>query len=361
MTEGSRTAAWRRLLRIAVRSTVVLVVVGGIWFAYLYAAAGQLRGLEPLSPGECRKVEGAIGAEDIDVHRLQSLAFVSSDDRRFSLAERPQGAIYAYDLAEEGELVDLTADFEGELHPHGISLLEGGPRAVLFVVNHTTAGSRVEIFDFEDGRLRHRDFVEDPLLSSPNDVAAVDQQRFYATNDHGSRSDLGKVTEDLLRLDRGSVVFWDGSSMRRVAEGIAYPNGIALGPNGEELFVASTSNGVLLKYFVQSDGGLELAEEVRLGTGIDNLEIDRHGFLWAAAHPHLMTFMRHAGDPDRRSPSEGLWIDREQPLDPDTPRVRPVFLTLGEERSGSSVLVPFGSRLLIGSVFEPHFLVCERQ
>jgi hypothetical protein len=50
-------------------------------------------------------------------------------------------------------------------------------------------------------------------------------------------------------------------------------------------------------------------------------------------------------------------VDPDQAIDPP---VRDVFLSLGEDLSGSSVAAPFGSRLLIGSVFEQHFLDCER-
>ena len=37
------------------------------------------------------------------------------------------------------------------------------------------------------------------------------------------------------------------------------------------------------------------------------------------------------------------------------------YLDDGAELSGSSVAVAYGSRLFIGSVFEDHFLVCERE
>ena len=94
-----------------------------------------------------------------------------------------------------------------------------------------------------------------------------------------------------------------------------------------------------------------------LGTGLDNITMDRYGMLWMAAHPKLMTFVSHAKDAAKQSPSEVLWVDPDQNADPP---VRTVFLSLGEDLSGASVAVPWGSRLLIGSVFEPHFLDCER-
>ena len=92
-------------------------------------------------------------------------------------------------------------------------------------------------------------------------------------------------------------------------------------------------------------------------TGVDNIEVDRHGYLWVGAHPKLFTFMRHAGDHSRLSPTEVLWIDPDQQMEP---WLRPVYLEKGELISGGSVAAPVGGRFLIGSVFEPHFLVCSR-
>ena len=351
----------RTVLRFSIRALALVFVLGVFWSGYLWVQAGQLRQLKELqSPGECIKVE-VPGPEDIDVHRGEAIAFISSDDRTIAEKSRPDGAIYSYDLrAESPELLNLTADLEPPFHPHGIYLLEGVSASVLYVINHTGEEHLVEIFDWESGRLAHRKTVRDPLLRSPNDLAAMTDGTFFVTNDHGSGSELGKTVEDFLRLERSNVVYWDGAQMRVVYEGLAYANGIELSSDESELFVASTSKGRILRFEVGEAGSLDLLEEIKLGTGVDNLERDLHGFLWVAAHPHLFTFLGHARNPSKRSPSEGLWVSPTEPTDPEAPRVRPAFLTDGEELSGSSVLVPFGSRFLIGSVFEPHFLVCER-
>ncbi|HUP23486.1 MAG TPA: SMP-30/gluconolactonase/LRE family protein [Thermoanaerobaculia bacterium] len=345
---------------VFLRILVGVAVAGGLWFLYLYDAAGQFRKLEPLSAGVCRAVTGAAGAEDIALDRGAATALVSSDPRTGD-----RGALYAYSLdpGAGDRLVDLTADLPGELRPHGISLLareSGG--GTLFVVNHTTSGDAVDVFAWQPneagGTLEPLRSVRDPLLVSVNDVAAVDDVRFYATNDHGSASRRRQALDDYLRLSRANVVYWDGSSARVVASRIAYANGIALSQNGEELYVAATTKGEILVYDRDLESGdLELRKAIATGTGVDNLTVDMHGDLWIGAHPHLFSFLRHAGDPSRRSPSEVVWVDPDGLAEPP---VRPVWRSLGEDLSGSSVAVPFGSRILIGSVFEPHFLVCDR-
>ncbi len=352
----------RRVVRWFLSAALAVIVAAGAWGLYLWAEAGQFRRLEAVALGDCLRVEGAPGAEDIDVLASESFAFISSDDRRIAAAERPQGGIYGYPLRTEGAApVLLSGSFGGDFHPHGLYVLEGVSRSSVFVVNHPASGPAIEVFDWQGGKLEHRETVTDPLLVSPNDVAALDDRRFYITNDHGSAPGLGALSEDLLRRPRGNVVFWDGERMRVVIERVGYANGVSLDASGSKLFVASTSTGRILEYQVAPAGDLSLTDEIVLGTGVDNIDVDRHGYLWVAAHPHLFTFLRHAGDPAKRSPSEGLWVDPDVPADPQTPRVRTAFLTRGEELSGSSVVVPFGSRLIIGSVFEPFFLVCERR
>jgi hypothetical protein len=131
-----------------------------------------------------------------------------------------------------------------------------------------------------------------------------------------------------------------------------------LSPDGDELYVAATTAGEMLVYDRDVESGdLAFRKAIATGTGVDNLTVDAHGELWIGAHPHLFSFVRHAGDRARRSPSEVVWVDPDELAEPP---VRRVWLDLGEALSGSSVAVPYGSRILIGSVFEPHFLVCDR-
>lgn len=350
-----------RVASVSLKVLVALLVAAGLWFLYLYDAAGQFRSLEPIDlGGGCTAVPGAAGVEDIAVDRGAATALLSSDARTGE-----PGALYSYALAVDANAapIELTAGFSGELRPHGISLWSseaGG--GTLFVVNHEATGDAIEVFGWRPsesgGSLEHLRTVEDPLLVSPNDVAAVDDVRFYATNDHGSGSPGRQRIDDYLRLAHANVVYWDGRAMRVAADGIGYANGVALAPSGEELYVASTTTGEVMVYDRDVESGdLAFRKAIDTGTGVDNLTVDQHGELWIGAHPRLFTFLRHAGDHAKRSPSEVVWVDPQELAEPP---VRRVWLSLGDDLSGSSVAVPYGARVLIGSVFEPHFLVCRR-
>ncbi len=351
-----------KVLGWAARVVGVVVAMGAAWGLFLADRAWQFRSLEETAL-DCTQVEGVTGPEDLTVHRDHALAFVSAYDRRAAPGEEG-GGIWAYDLKPSRQdaplLRKLTDEFEGSLRPHGISLRRSAIDGdVLFVVNHPEGGGHaVEVFDWRRPRLVHRTTVTDPLLVSPNDVVAVGTDRFYATNDHGTSAPRGQLLDDVLLRRRASVVYWDGAEMRVVADGLAYANGINVSKDGKLVWIASTTTGEVHTYDRDPEtGDLSHWHTESLGTGVDNIEVDLHGSLWIAAHPKLLQFMRHARDAEKISASEVLWYDSEKRLDP---YVRPVYLDLGEEISGVSVAAPFGSRVLMGSVFEPFLLVCER-
>lgn len=349
----------RRLVKRSLGAALVLIAAGFVWYQGLRVRAGETKTLEPVSAGVCTPIEGLVGAEDIVIDRERAVALISAYDRRAELAGEPtRGAIYAYGLAApEPELVELTAKFDGPLRPHGIGLWKEPGRAVLFVVNHGREEEAIEIFDWTSDALVHRRTVTDELLISPNDVAPAGSDRFYATNDHGNRSPLGRTVEEYLQLRRANVVYFDGATVRPAAQKISYANGIALSPTGTTLYAAGTTRGRIHLFHVDPDSG-ELTRDrvLETGTGVDNIDVDRNGMLWVAAHPKLLTFVAHSKDPAVRSPSEVLWVD---PTGQYEPAVRSVYLELGDALSGSSVAAAWGSRLLIGSVFE-HALDCER-
>lgn len=346
------------MLRVLFRLLVALAVVVAVFALWALDRTGELRSLEPLAFGDCERVEGAVGSEDLAIHRGSGVAFVSSLDRRaLAAGEEVNGRILAYDLGTR-TLTDATPSAPEVFRPHGVSVYDAGSEILLFVVNHPSPTSHaIEILRFDGERFEHVETVTDELLVSPNDVVAVGPRAFYATNDHAAATGWRRFAEEALALARGTVVYWDGEAMSRVADGIAYANGIAASHFGGEIYVAGTTRGLL--YIFGRDletGALGRPYEMALDIGVDNLTVDRHGMLWVAGHPKLFTHFRYRRGRAERSPSQVLWVDTDEAIDPP---VRPVYRDLGAEISASSVAAVFGSRLLIGSVYES-FLDCER-
>ena len=337
---------------------IILLCVG--WVVDLMWSAGQFKTLDSHFSGECRPVAGVVGAEDITIHPESGIAYISACDRWAAASGNPgKGSIFAYDLNKSGARpINLTPDADPDFQPHGISLYtdEAGPD-VLFVINHQGGNHTIEIFLLQDGRLTHRETVSGSALVSPNDLVAVGPQQFYATNDHRHTSGFKRTVEDYGRRAWSNVVFYTGSGFVEAATGLGYANGINVSPDGKLLYV-STTVGQALHVFDRNPATNELAlkEKIDLNTGLDNIEMDIKGRLYIAAHPKLLTFVKHAKDAAVPSPSQVL---RLEPRPGSGFIVTEIYLDGGAGISGSSVAAVSGERMLIGSVFESKFLDCR--
>ncbi len=338
---------------------ILIVLIGG-WFLYLFRSAGQFRTINPHYSGTCRPVPGIPGAEDITIHPKTGVAYISSCDRRsINAGGLGKGAIYAYDLTtDDSKPVLLTSGAGEDFRPHGISLFVGEDgRDILFVVNHERGVHHIDIFDVLPDRLVAKDVLVHPMILSPNDIVAVGPNSFYFTNDHGHVSGTRRFLEDYLRLKKAGVVFYDGRTFKAVASGIGYANGINISPDKKTLYVAATTEGAVIVYDRNpADGNLEFREKIHLDTGVDNIEIDSNGDLWIGAHPQLLTFVRHAKNPSEISPSQVLHVSFTGNGRYD---VSEVYLNEGRELSGSSVAAVYGNRMLVGPVLDHRFLDCR--
>ena len=341
---------------------LALILVGLV--VKTFYDAGEFREIKPHFKGQSKSVSGVSSSEDITIHPRTGLAFISSADRRaqWSDAAQPrQGAVYGFDLGSASpQLVNLTVGFHKELNPHGIGLwmAEDGT-AALFVVNHRRDGHFVEIFDYRSGKLVHRQSVSGALMHSPNDVIPVGPAAFYVTNDHGNATAFGRMAEEYLQLARSYVLYYDGKSFRKVAQALAYANGINISSDGQTVYVAATVEQKIYVYDRdRNTGDLFLRSTIKAGTGVDNIEIDQKGALWVGSHPKLLTFVKYSKDAQELSPSQVIKVEPKASGQYD---VKEIYLNNGQPLSGSSVAAVFEDTLLIGSVFDEHFLLCHLQ
>lgn len=342
------------------------LVFGFAVASYLAVRGGLFRTFTPHFAGQCTPVTGMPGAEDITFHPSLGYAYVSSDDRRASMAKRPvQGAIYRFD-PESGEKVRLTADFKRPFHPHGISLfVDASGKQTLYVVNHPKLGEAV-IEKFElggDGLLHHQRSFRDPALVSINDLVAIDAERFYVTNDHHHPFGPRQLLEDVLQtlfgrsFSEGTVVYFDGERFREVVRGTAYANGINRSADGKTIYLAQVLAQSLSIYARdERSGDLELRKELPLHSGPDNIEVDERGELWIGAHPASLQFMAHAMDRSGKTPAPSQVLRVKLGA---APRVDEVYLSQDGSLSGAATAAVHGKRMLLGPVFDPQLLNCR--
>lgn len=342
---------------------VVLVCLAGVsvFLIRTYDNAGEFTTLRPLFDGECQRLEGFFGVEDMVLDPETRIVYGAGENRRALRAGEPsRGAIYAIPLDEpaRAEPLDLSDGAPDDFHPLGVDLhIDADGVRRLFVVNRADAGHRVDIFRLEGTRFSLERSIADPELHNANDVLALGPDRAYVTIDKRAETgSFGEIIEGALRRRNGRVLLVSPDEVTEVAAGLSYANGIALSEDGETLYVAETIARALRFYDrdVATDA-LSLRRTGILGTGVDNITIDEEGRLFIAAHPKLITFARgHAAHEGRIAPSQVIMVD------PAAQEVDQVYLNLGEEISGSAVgLVDVEARrMLIGAIYEPHILSC---
>ncbi|MDI1324360.1 MAG: hypothetical protein PSV36_16545 [Algoriphagus sp.] len=338
----------------------ILALIGG-FVLYVFSSTGYFREIESSNTfGPVYQTIALPGIEDMALARADSLLILSVDDR----AARRDGkeglrGLYLVDLRDENFTpVSLTDEIDFPFFPHGISIYQlDSAKYGLMAINHVNGKHTVESFLLEGNKLTHLKTIKGTNLISPNDLVMVSPDAFYYSNDHGNISGFGVFAENYLGVKASNVGYFDGNSFRIVAENIGYANGIQYDFERNLLYVAS-SRGFLIRVFeVVPTGDLTLIEDIKVGTGADNIELDESGKLWIGCHPNLMTFAGYAAGKKEIAPSEVITIDYQQG---GVGKTESIWTDRGENMSASSVAVPFGNYLFIGNVMDQKMLVLKK-
>ena len=350
------------------REVVVVgcIVVGVSLGLAMLAVSSALGVFDPLVPhfaGSCTVVPGPPGPEDLAIDRQAGVAYISSDDRwAHQRRATIPGRIYRLDLSRPDTVPEPLAGTEqlSPFHPHGISLFRtSSDEVLLFVVNHAVpdrprAGHSVEIFAIAENGLRHLKTITNLLFRSPNDIAAVGPNQFYLTNDHGYLEGIGMRLEQIFGWANSDVVYFDGQVASVVLNGLTFANGIQFDAQTNRIFITETrANSLRIYRRTPEDGSLTLDQDIEVGRGPDNIDIDEQGDIWIAAHPNMVKLIAHASSPHALSPS------RVARLGADGTGLEDVYVGSGEELSAASIAAVYNGEMLLGAVFESKLLRCR--
>lgn len=289
---------------------------------------------------------GIPGPEDMVLDGPDRL-LVSSQDRRAEVW--PPGAVYTLHMPS-GEVAELPRVGEPEgmtFHPHGLDLVRRDDGQVwLYAITHRTAGEEpphaIAVYRVRPDRLEFLELLEDPLLASPNDLAATPDGQVYVSNDSSAG---GGLWEAILAQKKSTVVHRDARGhWKVVADRLAYCNGIAV--VGNRVIVATTREHAIYGFSILGDGSLTHKTRLARVKGPDNFFVAGDD-LFVACHPRAVKFALHALNPNRRSPS------RVYRLDLATNDLQLVFADDGSGISGSATGIWLGQTLWIGQVFDP--------
>jgi arylesterase / paraoxonase len=348
------TIMFKKYLKIVLKLALAILVI--LVFKTLYIA-GSFKSIVNYNAGKTSHIYTNMpGTEDLAYDKVHNLLFISSANRWATTLknENPLDGIYVLNMDSLNQVPKkILTTYSGDLHPHGISVLQQEGSTYLFVVNHNKTGNYIEKFKFENGTLMHLKSYANTLLFSPNDVTAVSDSTFYATNDHGSKTALGTTLEGYLQLPRSYVVYFNGHKYTKVIKKLKYANGVILSRDKKKLYVATSTGQKILIYSRQENGNLNLEHYINTHTGNDNITIDNNNDLWIGAHPKLLKFTGHAKDSTKISPSEVLRIHRR---DDGIYTQKVFYLNDGQEISGSSVAYMFADNIYVGDVFQHKLL-----
>lgn len=346
------------------RIILIVILLAGLFALKIVWQSGSFKTIENKFGGTVQRMEGVSGVEDIAVDQSTGMTFLSSDDRWATLIlKQPlKGAIYGLKLNDSIPLpINLTIAFAQEdFHPHGISSYRTPDnKLILFVVNHRNAGKDfIERFEYRNDSLLHQESFADELIISPNDVVGVGERSFYFTNDHNEHLSAWRSIKDLLMIGTGNVCFYDGQKVVKTSmEGLKYANGINKSLDGTKIYVAASSaRAIFVCDREMTSGLLKKTSEIFTGTGVDNIDIDTDGSLWVGCHPQMLKFLAHAKNESAISPSEVIKLT---PLANGNYKQETVYMNVGSEISASSVGAVYKDKLLIGPVFQRHFLITK--
>ena len=339
---------------------IFLGLLGGFIY-HIFSATGFFREVEMRNSfGPVFQTIELPGVEDLALARADSLLILSVDDR----AARRDGKIglvglYLIDLRiTPFEPVLLTANLDFPFFPHGISIFQlDSAKYGLMAINHVEGKHSVEHFILEGKNLTHQKTITDSNFISPNDLVMVGPDQFYYSNDHGYTDGIGVFAENYIGFKASNIGYFDGQSATIKVGRIGYANGVQFDKSKQLLYVASVRAFQVKVYHVDEAWDLVLAEDIEVGTGVDNIELDPNGDLWIGAHPNLLQFASYAAGKKPIAPSEVIQISYQ----PENAIISAIYTDPGSQVSGTSVALPFGPYLFIGNVMDTKMLVLKKE
>ena len=291
------------------------------------------------------------GPEDmvLDSFHVSPRLIISCSGRRE--AHKPYGEMVSMDLrtGEQFTMKRLNEPNGILFRPHGI-YLDGD---LLYVISHEKEPDYhpILVYRVDGDQLNFVELIHTDHQHSPNALVTGPKGEIYLVNDSGKR---GSLWEKALKLKRASVEKLERKSdgtweAETVATGLGYPAGI--NRIGDHLYAGDAVLHRIHPYLITGEG-LVPTGEIKGLKGNDNIRIYK-GQLLVPGHVKALKFIKHAKNPENKSPVDVFLAD------PETGEYTTLYSTEGESISGGSTAIIFENQLYISQVFDPWILKVE--
>ena len=347
-------------MRISIFKLLTLVLVGFVLYIAINLSrfTGIYQTHAPKLGPLCDKTYTLWGAEDF-VSLPGEGVFISATDR---LERDPSFVAGIYWLANGTDTPVLVSQAGPEkFFPHGMDLLDLGEKRLLYVVNHSDpvfpspdAQHTIEVFDVgQGGALTHVRSIDFNALVYPNNIAVLDEDRFFVTDSWEHLDGIMHVLENYLSLPLTELAFYDRGEISHVASGLNFANGVALTQNKTQLWVAESRGRKIRSYQIdQASGELTPLQTYPVSTSPDNITVRPDGNLLIAGIPNALKFEVHAKGDAAPIPSQ-IFV-----FDPETEQQENIFYDESGLISGATVGLEHDGRLFIGTAFDDVAISC---
>lgn len=302
--------------------------------------------------------------------------------------DQPDGDGFQYQvLAPNPDFPGTHA--QGKLHLLGLTGIDGSDEVDIFLTNvkpsidietgewldNTRSGPNATIEHFQIStapgttEMQHIKTFMHPLIATPNNMALLDRNSFYLTNDHGS-AQVGAAAQLSPILGTGDVTYctFDPATQtapacHRVVTGLRFPNGLVRDHDGL-VYVPSSFTGGVLVYSIDAAHNHELTPigAVDLPYAIDNLAVDAAGHVWAPVFPKLLENLAAFGDPlGAKRPAAAAFRIVKHPSGTQWTAEKVIEDQAGSLLGGSTAVIHDAAtgRLFFSGVASPFVSVCE--
>lgn len=355
----------------------VLIIIFSLLFQFYFKKYSNSKNnlLMNYKKPNCIKLginESLYGPEDFTYSSKNNLLFISSHNRRDMF--KSFGHLFILNtLTDKIELLNIT--YPPYFRPHGISIYENcGSSDIIniFVISHKFTSPlhhAIEKFSYsvQTKTLKHIETLQDPSLTAPNDLLALNCNEILVSNDHYTSNVLFGLSHDIVKLRTADVTYYDGKSWKNLNKKVSFGNGLILHQDkltNKKVFIrASSADYSLLTYditlskennkFLESIDSI-ISDEI-LPFSPDNIEEDvSTGNIIITGHHSTTLFLGHA---IFRTNAPSVVIEYKSPYNYET-----LYYDGGKELSAASVATRTKDKkkLYIGQVFNPYILMCTK-